>query len=289
MATVKVSFQVGNRSGVTRGTGETGLDTFMEGLGELGAERIIEATEVDVRSLQARLDRTVARSLMRAVTHARMNIMGTVSASGSQLAPTQIFFETTDTKDGMEALPKAGAFYAKMAAKRLRGIDRIEWAPLSTRTRLAKMKSGLSRNDALRHYVHTGALRKELGSLAKNITDTTGTVRVDYIKNKAKKFSKYKAQQARVTMGQLRLTFLPSVPLNQMPGLRSGDPRDFDSTARFEKRLNISAESKKKLAGWEGGGRNVNRPLLQPILTYWMMNKTPELVADALARSLKGI
>lgn len=289
MASVKVSFQVGNRSGVARGTGETGLDTFMEGLGEIGAERIIEATEVDVRALQARLDRSVARSLQRAVTHARMNIVGTVSASGSQVAPTQIYFETADTESGMEALPKAGAFYGRMAAKRLRGVDKIEWAPLSTRTRLAKMKSGLGRNDALRHYVHTGALRKDLGNLAKNITSTTGTVRVDYIKNKAKKFSRYKSQQARVQMGQLRLTFLPGVPLNQMPGLRSGDPRDFDSTARFEKRLNISAESKKKLAGWQGGGRTVHRPLLQPILTYWMMNKTPTLVADALARSLKGI
>lgn len=285
---VQISFKLGHHGGVIKGSAEAGLNMFINGLEDLATDQVVDALAVDVPAMQARLDRTVSRSMQAAINYARLNIMGTMSASGSQLAPTQIYFELTGGDDGAEPLPRSGASYIKMNQSRLRGADKIEWEPLSTKTRLTKMKSGLSRNDALRHYVHTGALRKELGELAKSITQSTGTVRIGYIKNKAKRYSLYQARQPVVRAGRLQLTFLPKVPLNHLPGLKSGNPSVFDRLARFEKSLPISKESKQKLEGWSQQGRSVHRPLLQPIMTYWLLNKTPSLIEKAIARSLIG-
>jgi hypothetical protein len=61
-----------------------------------------------------------------------------------------------------------------------------------------------------------------------------------------------------------------------------------DQLARFEESLPMSRASKEKLKGWSQGGRSVHRPLLQPILTYWLLNKTPSLIQTAISRSLLG-
>lgn len=289
---VTVTFKLGNRTGMGKAAGQDGLNTFVNGLGDIATDQAIEAAGVDVPALQARMDRAIARSLQRAVNYARLNILGTMSASGSERSPTQIYFDTIGDADGNEALPRAGRYYWYRPAPHIRKIPKIEWEPLSTRTRLSKIKSGKSRNDALRHYLNTGALRRDLASMATQITQATGTVKIGYIKNKAKRFSPI-ARQRVVQAGRLQLTFLPNVPLSYLPALKSGDVRAVDRQARFEDMLPLDADSKEKLKGWSPGEaaptpRQVHRPLLQPIISYWVLNKTPELVSSAISRSLLG-
>lgn len=290
---VRISFKLGNQRGYARASAEGGLNAFVNGLEDIAMNQVVDAVAVDVHALQTRLNRAVVRSMREAINYARLNIMGTMSSSGSQRSATQIYFELTGREDGQEPLPRSSASYIRMHQAHLRGVDKIEWEPLSTKTRLSKMKSGLSRNDALRHYVHTGSLRKELGGLATAITRTTGTVRVGYIRNKAKNFSTYAARQRVVKVGQLQLTFLPNVPLGYLPGLRSGDVTTTDRLNRFERMLPLSKDAKNKLMGWSpkedsAPPRQVHRPLLQPITTYWLLTKTPNLVQTAISRSLLG-
>lgn len=288
---VQVSFRLGRHSGKFDANNTAGMDSFMASLDVDVQERAARAVSVDVAELQARLDKIVRLSLQRAVNHARLNIIGLVSSHGSNQSPTQIYFDNVDDSvSGNQAVPRGGVRYTQRNGKRLKGVEKMEWPALRGSTRVKKMKAGLSATNARRHFLFTGALRGELGDLAKTITQRTGTVSVAYKTNpKATRFTyqRGRGQRAPVTIGQVRLTFLPQVPLGRLPGLVTGRVTDTDPKLRFERNLGLSRESLEKLEGPKYGAPT-HRPLLQPIITYWMLYRTPILVQDAILRLIRG-
>jgi hypothetical protein len=287
---VQVSFRVGRHSGKFDAANSAGMNSFMASLDLEVQEQAAKAVSVDVNQLQSRLDRLVRLSLQRAVNHARLNIVGLVSAHGSNRSPTQIYFDNVDSFEGNQAVPRGGVRYTQRNKQRLRGVEKMEWPALAGSTRVKKMKAGLSATNARRHFLFTGALRGELGDLARSITNHTGTVSVSYKTNPgAKRFNYVRGRGRRtpVTIGQVRLTFLPQVPLSRLPGLMSGRVTDTDPKLRFERNLGLSSSALEKLEGPKHGAA-VHRPLLQPIITYWMLYRTPVLVQDAILRSIKG-
>lgn len=279
---VKVSFRIGNRSGVGDGD-KYGIEELMDALGEEIGRKALNNVAVDVHALKTRLDSRISRSIEGAMNFAVMNMVGLPSNTSNEgrAEPTKIFFNFDD-KELPAINPSKG---------QLEGYERpfsIEWQALGKRTIRKKAiragnRVGFDKGlEARRFFVDTSSLKNELQQLAKNITTKTGTVRIGYIKNQAQKFNPHRSNQKQVKAGQLQLAFLPQLPLRTLPGLQAGDPGEIDESMRFERALGISPDSLKKLKGID----KYHRPMLQPIFTYWALSRIPRIVAGTISRAL---
>ncbi|WP_454287257.1 hypothetical protein [Rhizobium arsenicireducens] len=280
-----MTFKVGNHSGVAKGSMEEGAFEFAEALGKDLADRAQENTSVDVVALQKRLDSRVSRSINEALNFASKTMVGTKSSqsSGDRGSPTQVWFNW-DERDLPAVNPNA---YRRDEMEGRRGS--ISWQALHYRTiqkkRYAvKPLSRRSTAEASRHFIHTGKLKTELVSLASNIVQKTGTVKIGYIKTQAKRYNIYRGHASRLKMGKLQLTFLPRMAVRYLPGVKNNDVSDFDPSMLFERSLGISNSSLDKLRG----RGETHRPLLQPVFTYWVLNRIPRLVAGTINRTIKG-
>ena len=279
---VKIHFKVGNLRNARGLDLEEGLEQFAESLGTELIDRAAENSTVDTRILQTMLSQRVTRSIEEAMNFASKTMVGSksfVGGSGDRGPPSKIYFNW-DERDLPAINPNA---YTREGMGR---SGMITWQALHWRTIKRKRNVGRfgkkSTDEARRFFIHTGELKAELLTLAKNITNKTGTVSIQYRKN-AKRFNPYRGQNRRLIVGQLQITFLPGVGVKQLPGVRSGDVSDYDPRMLFERSLRLSSGALAKLAGKS----SVHRPMLQPIFTYWMLNRIPRLVAGTIQRSIK--
>lgn len=284
---VKVSFRLGRRS-IKDIDASEGIDQFVEALGIETTDRAATVNRVDIQALQAKLNGRVERSLTAAVNFAAKSVAGTkshVSTTGRG-APTQIYFDWAEPE-----LPLVNPSQGRVQG--LSSPDVIYWDALSRKTILKKSNtkrngpvagSGATpRERARQYFVHTGALQAELLQLAKTITQKTGTVRVGYIKNSAKDFNIYRGKARHLKVGRLQLVFLPKLSISNLPGAHTAEASIYDPNVLFERSLGISRPSLTKLKGVEG----YHRPLLQPIFTWWTLNRIPRIVATTIQNSLK--
>lgn len=291
---VKVTFQIGGRRGLVRNSDSESQSDFVNALGKEVVKKAADNIGVDVRRLENVLQLRVKRSLENAMNVAVNNLMGTKSAMSTRLPnqakelkartkapPTKIFFDLGDNE-----LPSVNP--SKKSINEMVNSSYVEWSALSQRTIIKKSEGGKAgkgttpREEARRYFIHTGALKKELQGIAKSITTKTGTVKIDYIKEDAKTFSVYRGRAKKVKVGRMRIRFLPKLQIKNLGGFLSGDPADdFDPRMLFERSLGISEGSLEKL---QGRGL-AHRPLLQPIFSFWALNRIPKLVASSIASS----
>jgi len=284
---IKVSFRVGRRS-VNDADMSEGLDQFIEAVGVATTDQAATVSRIDVQALQARLNGRVERSLEGAINFAAKTLVGTksnVSTTG-RAAPTSIYFDWGDSE-----LPLVNP--RKMKIESLATPDAIYWDALSRKTIMKKSNTGkhgsvagkgaTPRDRARQYFIHTGALQAELLQLARTITAKTGTVRVGYIKKSAKDYNIYRGKARHLKVGKLQLVFLPKLNLKNLPGAHTAEASIYDPNVLFERSLGISRSSLQKLRGADGH----HRPLLQPIFTFWALNRIPRIVATTIQNSLK--
>lgn len=289
---VKVSFKVGNHFGVRKGAAEDGVEQFMTAVGDDVAAKAENNIRVDTKVLTNELSGRVDRSLQAAVNFAAMNMIGVKSNvradKSGKAPPTRFSFDWDEPINPTSA--NINDAYRKATGTFLGSQGSITWKALSSGTlrkkagdHRASNAKGRPQEAAREFFKHTGELRKELKALASSISKKTGTVRVGYIKNKAKSFNAYRSRQRFVSVGQLRITFVPDLQMRYLRSAQSGNLDDFDPNVMFERSLGISAESIKKLRGVN----YVHRPMLQPIFTYWVLNRMPRLVGGAISRAIR--
>lgn len=293
MAGVKVSFKVGNRRGVL-GQDFDAQNAFVDALGEEANRKAGANFEVDVPRLQRVLDTRIKASLKQAVTFAAMNMVGVksnVNTTG-RADPTRIVFNMgSDLGEGGEGTkPIINPSAQLIEDFGAQGFE-LEWLALSRRTIIKKStplggrtyRGTSPREEAKKFFTHTGSLQKEIKALADTVTQQTGTVKIYYAKSNTAKSVRSMQNQTRVRVGQLQLRFLPSLPIRTLKGFLAEDPTYTDGTTAFEKSLGLSKSSLVKLQGVEG----YHRPLLQPVFSYWMLTRIPQLVGTAISKAIR--
>jgi hypothetical protein len=291
---VKVSFKVGNRK-VSNAEMSDGIDQFISATGVETVDQVANVDRVRVEQLRQKLNYRVARSLEAAVNFAATTMVGTMSKTSAtgKAGQTSIHMDWTDN-----SLPDINAGKGRIETLQSNGtFDQLYWNALSRKTimkksktepdRLGPFKKKISdktpREQARQFYIHTGALQMELRRLAKTITTKTGTVTVGYMKGNAKTYRSAKNLPAVIKTGKIQLAFLPKANLKNLPGVMTAEASIFDPNVLFERSLGISRESLKKLRGIDGH----HRPLLQPVFTFWALNRIPRIVASTIQNSLK--
>jgi hypothetical protein len=284
---VKVSFKVGNRK-VSNAEMSEGIDQFIQAVGVKTVDQAATVDRVQVQALRAKLSGRVERSLEAAISFAANTMVGTKSnvATKGRGAPTTIHF---DWSEPYNPIVNANA----RQVESLKTPDVIYWEALSRKTIMKKSNTqahgavagrGESPRDRARqHFIHTGALQAELRQLAKNIVTKTGSVTVGYMKGNAKNFRSTKDLPKHIKVGKIQLAFLPKANLANLPGAHTAEASVYDPNVLFERSLGISKPSLRKLRGVEGH----HRPLLQPIFTFWALNRIPRIVATTIQNSLK--
>lgn len=288
MAGVKVTFKVGNRRGVMNQDVDA-QGAFVAAMGEETLRKAGTNLQVDVPRLQRVLDTRIRDSLKQAVTFAAMNMIGVKSNVNTQgrADPTKIIFNMDTSKGGIEGegtkpLINPSAQLTKTFGSQ--GFE-LQWLALSRRTIMKKSGNAnrQNRERARKFFVHTGDLQKEIKALASNVVQQTGTVKIYYAKGDATKSLRIMQNQSRVRVGQLQLRFLPKLPIRTLKGFLTEDPTYTDGTTAFERSLGLSTDALKKLQGLEG----YHRPLLQPVFSYWMLTRIPELVGKAISNAIQ--
>jgi hypothetical protein len=284
---VKVTFKVGNRK-VSNAEMSEGIDQFIQAVGVKTVDQAATVDRVQVQALRAKLTGRVERSLEAAVNFAANTMVGTKSnvAMKGRGAETAIHFDWSEPYN-----PIVNASKAQIES--LKTGDVIYWEALSLKTIMKKSNTQANgavagrgdspRERARQYFVHTGALQAELRQLAKTITTKTGTVTVGYMKGNAKNFRSSKDLPKRIKVGKIQIAFLPKANLKNLPGAHTAEVSNWDPNVLFERSLGISKPSLRKLRGVDGH----HRPLLQPIFTFWALNRIPRIVATTIQNSLK--
>lgn len=269
---ILIKFRIGKNSGSKDATGSGAAQAITDAVANLTGNLAKDRVKVNLRSLNSRLLKTIETEYALGVKYAADNMMGQISDG----ARDKVFgFNNTGFNTD---IPRFKSFSAKTANFT---TGSVVWAPLSRNTVRRKIADGLSIDRARRYYRHTGALRAELLSKAREMVKRTGIVRITF--NDTGRFTPVKDRKAVIPVGRLRITLLPKTPRSALPGLITGDLGDVNKTMAFERSLGLSDDAIMKLRGPMSRGYNLaNRPLLQPVFTYWSLFRIPNRIAAAL-------
>ncbi|KQS84257.1 hypothetical protein [Rhizobium sp. Leaf383] len=294
MAGVNVTFKVGNRRGVMKNDVDA-QSSFVEAMGEETNRKASANISVDVPRLQRVLDTRIRNSLGQAVMFAAMNMVGvksnTTMDKNTRAAPTRVLFNMGSDRGlgGEGDLPLINPSAGLTQVFGSQGFE-LQWQALSRRTIMKKSAGGKAtkgttpREQATKFFVHTGSLQKEIKALAQNVVDRTGTVKIFYAKSATAKSLRVVNNQRRIRVGRLQLRFMPKVPIRTLKGFLTEDPATTDPSMAFEKSLGLSPDALMKLQGVEG----YQRPLLQPVFSYWMLTRIPRLVGTAISNAIRS-
>lgn len=228
-------------------------------IGEIG-EAVSERVKINLSTLQKTLRFRIEQAYVSAVHFAAKNMIGRTNRLGQK----QI--EITDP-DG-------------------EGITLARWNQLAPRT-IHEQRAIRNTKDSGKFFSQTGALKAELLQMARTMVKRTGVVRVLY-RNRGK-FAKITSQTKSVPLADFTITLMPSINRASLPGLISGRSDDHDTQLTFERKLGLSPQAIRKL---KGAGRGdfiipgTHRPLLQPVFTYWTLNRIPRTIAAAITSSI---
>lgn len=277
---VKVSFQIGNRRHVGRNADQAATTEFVNALGAEVRRKAADNVSVNVQKLRTRLDAQIKQSIGRGMTFAARNLMGIKSGIDDKNETTNIVVDWADDQRNFLVDPRTSA------VKAMKQPQYLEWKPLAPRTIAEKSKRGMSRENARKFFIDSKALQSEVLGLAKTVTQKTGTVQILYKRDETtRSFSPLAATAQSRRVGQLRLKFLPNIPVRAMTGLQNANFGANNPNMLFESSLGLSSESVKKLQGHYIS----HRPLLQPVFTYWILNRIPRIVAGAIAQSITDV
>jgi hypothetical protein len=172
-------------------------------------------------------------------------------------------------------------------------------APLTPKLKQAdsyRRGSGVKRDSVDKYMYRTGRLRKFFRDKASMFSQKLGTPRITYSDAKGRRVSAKRPKQSVVTV---KIAFMPNVQKRTLPGYLSADWGyvDFDQT--FEKWLIQDDDILTKLYGsWQstdeeglgikgGSNRRTQRPLVQPVVNYFLLYRLPQLAGSIISREMK--
>ncbi|MES0134508.1 hypothetical protein NKJ88_06030 [Mesorhizobium sp. M0016] len=278
---ISINFRIGKNSGSRDASGTGAAAAITDAVAAATGNFAMERVRVGLKTLNARLQRTIETEYALGVKYAADNLMGQLSAYGSDHSPK--VFSFSDAAGAVINTKIANSKRFQMSTQPF-ARGQISWARLTGNTIRRKVAGGLSVDRARRFYRNTGRLRQELLSQSRQMVKRTGVVRITM--NSSGRFVT-RARGATIPVGQLRITLMPNVSRSSLPGLISGNLGDVNQNMSFERSLGMSSDAITKLQGPMAGGHNLShRPLLQPVFTYWSLFKIPQKIAAALNDSI---
>lgn len=175
------------------------------------------------------------------------------------------------------------------------GLTIARWQVLSPQTVAEQNAMRGTEKDKGKFFLQTGSLRAEILAMARMYVKNTGVVRVSYIKalrGEKGRFVSPLHSSATVKVSDLTLRLMPNINPASLPGLLSGRPQDHNPNIEFEKKLGFSMDALTKLQGAVADQDDyainlVHRPLIQPVFTYWTLNRIPKLIANSINREVQ--
>jgi len=234
--------------------------------------------KVDRKALTAPLRTAIREGYVQGVNWAIKNMIGVTAPRGIGTEKQFNSFGTTISKDEGGIAPPRGP---------------LMWETLANSTLNRKMESGKSYKDAASFFVDTGKLRSKLQRMVRGMVNNTGVVairsderRVKELNTKTGRLRIVRQRRDKVALDDITITLLPRVPLTLLPGIQARHFGVTDPDQGFEQLLISDPEVLEKLKG-PGGGHAAQRPLLQPIFTYWTLYQIPNAIQKTIRKVLK--
>ena len=248
-------------------------------ISEDGAEFTMRSM-VDRTDLANKLRRTIETEYVKGVQYAVSGMIGTTSPGGVRDGVTMhsSAYKTFRTL-GRPIDTESRGFTQLLDNGRTQDLIKrpngpLRWQALSRHTRERKKHN--------RFFEDTGALSKMLRSKALNIVRKTGVVRV-VVTTKQRRDSRgrFLPNERVMPIANLEIRLMPSIPRSMLPGLTANNFGVVDRNQAFEKAVIADELALRKLAGPERR-KDIQRPLLQPIFTYWTNYYVPARIAQIL-------
>lgn len=221
-------------------------------------KRAFDRTSINLEQLKKELPKVVENSYMEAVRYAAQSLIGRASPRG-----------VDNRNTGYDA--------------QIEFLSVAKWKALSPRT-IREQNAIQGTKHSGKFFQRTGALKREILSMARKYVKRTGIVRVN-VRNRFGQFQSINSSTRSFRVGQVEMRLLPNISRASLPGLQSGNVKDHNPDMSFEQKLGMSPEAVRKLRG-AGNGNFVipgtHRPLMQPVFTYWTLNKIPAVIAEKL-------
>lgn len=272
MSNLKLNVRIGNRS-ATFDANQARAADFIAGvtMDEMLSE-LRDSTNFQLNKLAKNLPKLVENSYIGAVQYAAKSMIGLKSPRGID-----------NRKQGVRVMDPDGE-----------GLEIAHWQSLSPRT-IREQNEIHNTKGPGEFFNRSGALRMDLLSMARRLVLATGVVKVTYngqLRDVRGRFTSPAASLKKVALGDFHIRLMPNINPATLPGLRTTNLTDHDPSLTFERKLGFSPAALRKLKG-AGKGEflipGTHRPLMQPVFTYWTLNRIPRVIAHSITDSLPRV
>lgn len=270
LSKVKLIISFGGKNRVIDGDNPLGGAIVAEEIMDNLTSRVAENAEVRLGNLAKILPELVEKSYLEAVNFAAKSMIGTTSPRGAD---------------------NRSANKGQVTIKAPDGDTITRWQVLAPRT-IREQNAIRGVRDSGKFFSQTGQLKEEVVRVATSYVKSHPMIKVRYngkLRDTRGRFVSPIASRKRITMGNLTLNLMPGINRNLLGGITAGDLNKGDPNLGFEQKLGFSPSAIRKLRG-AGKGTFVipgtHRPLLQPVFTYWTLNRVPQMIARAINRSV---
>jgi hypothetical protein len=262
---IKAKVKLGNNS---RGYSST------KGIAEAVAKDILKFVTTNASSLVGRrLERLAKkmefeanRELYRMASYMATNVIGTPSAR----------------YPGSKDIKIDGTTIAKWAALTPRTIA------LKSRGNFDRKGSGINMSFPSKgslHFIRTGDLRKAVAAAGPSFVEATGGVRVT-IKPRKQAAEEHAGPASYKRIAEINIELGPRLGPALLPSIKNRAFLDVQPDMRLEKRVFKDPHIIEKLTGPQRDGFPFrHRPLIQPVLSYWMFFKIPAQLKKTMEKS----
>jgi hypothetical protein len=265
LSNLKITINIGGRRVTEDGNSNRAMNAFRNGvMGEI-IDRAGSSVNVNLGKFAKLLPKLVEASYANAVAYAAKNMVGKPSPKG---------LSNRNANGGMVEIKDPD------------GDTLAYWKVLSARTVKEQNQINPSAGSG-RFFRRTGDLRLDLLGMARKYVKNTGVVSVKTtgkLRDARGRFTSAANVNKIVSLGEIQIRLMPNIRTGMLPGLLSGQNTDHDPSLSFEKKLGFSSEALKKLQG--SGMPGGHRPLMQPVFTYWTLNRIPKVIAGAISSAI---
>lgn len=286
---LEISFRLGRSRGRVDATTNEGVENLVSLIDELVRYKAsdIAKRNFDARRLQNDLDQLIKQDLNQAAAFAVSKMIGIVP---NQYRDNHvIYFDAAQSgKFNTESNRQHETFKGQIFTHEGYGSGRIQWTQLKANTVDKKYRRTLSHIDAHRFFKDRGTLAQNMVEKLNGIAYRTGTVTLrirDTSMSAGSRAVRVRGKEAH-PLKDITIRILPRLRQSMLQTLQkfwltSHEERGIQ-LAQF---LGLSEEDAIKLAN----PRGEHRPLLEPVLSFWIMNRIPFSIRTALNRSIKNV
>ncbi len=230
-------------------------------------DTVSTGTAINLDRIAYKITNAVRKAYISGINFAARNMIGTSSprgAMGTKEFTSNFFSRNTAGEVNVGKVPG--------------GV--VEWRSLSGPTIKEKGHNLF--------FINSHELKSKLAAMAPAIVDNTGvvTVKRQKLRNKAGYFAPGQSK-TRITLGEVEIRLMPNISPSLLPGIghNSLTNADQDKTQKFEAKVINDPDVLKKLKGPLGAPER-QRPMLQPIFTFWTKYYIPNQIRKILLENI---